>query len=737
MEFSVFLLGVLAMIAQAAFLREVLATFRGGELTIGTALLFWLFWTAVGSGIMSRFASRTGSPERRFHSLLPWYGVMGYLGVTVIADIPFLARLTPGELVPFDLQVIALGLAFLPFNVIGGMLFTLGVQTLEQKNNPFAGKAFTIEAFGSAVAGAVISIMFVVIFSNHLLALICPAVACAGAVAWSVRTRRFVSIIGLVLPMIVLIAMVWENSRASDYMYTGQKLLRSIDTKYGRLRVTERGEIKTFYSDASVLFSAPDEETAEYTVHIPMLAAPKHGHVLILGGGPGGLADEVLKYGTVDKVTCVELDPYLFKLADIYLRENWRTDPRIETIFMDGRAFLERTHTTFDVIIMNMPPPLSGLTNRYFTREFFRLTASRLPENGVLGFSFPGAENYVPDDLARLLASMRATLRTSFTSVTILPGITCRFLASNSAGLLDNLGWENLAQRREALGVETAYVRDYFLRYTLSRERMDSFNKTLDSVPDPFINSDARPAGYFTLTTIQGKLERSRIMRPVEPLETRGILFAVMVLGLAAAAGAALFPGKGAYRRSIMATVASVGLTEISLEVLAIMAYQSIFGFLYGRIALLTGSYMAGLAYGALIGSRKVENGQAGKKNLVIIQSVMALLPLIWIILLRFHTDSSASSLMAEIMFYIITALAGFIGGLQFPVADSLFRKSGTSKYPGRGIIYSVDLAGSSIGALVTASLMIPILGMTAVLVFLAVLNCTTAGALLIRSSYQ
>ncbi len=52
----------------------------------------------------------------------------------------------------------------------------------------------------------------------------------------------------------------------------------------------------------------------------------------------------------------------------------------------------------------------------------------------------------------------------------------------------------------------------------------------------------------------------------------------------------------------------------------------------------------------------------------------------------------------------------------------------------GLGVIYAVDLGGSSIGALVTASLMIPLLGMTWVLIFLAVLNIFIAGALLLRT---
>ncbi len=174
-------------------------------------------------------------------------------------------------------------------------------------------------------------------------------------------------------------------------------------------------------------------------------------------------------------------------------------------------------------------------------------------------------------------------------------------------------------------------------------------------------------------------------------------------------------------------------MTEISLELLAIMAYQSIFGVLYGRIALLIGSYMAGLALGAWIGTQMVEKKYTGIKQLAIIQIGIAVIPMVWIGLLVLHSAFPGEIPLMELGFYILTTLAGFAGGFQFPVADSLYRKSISYHESGLGIIYGVDLAGSSVGALVTASLMIPILGMVPVLVFLSVLNSITACALWLR----
>ena len=730
---SVFILGILAMTAQAAFLREVLATFRGGELTIGAALLFWLFWTSIGSGILGRIVSRITNPEHWFHELLPWYGIFGYTGVLIIGNVPFLARLSPGELVPYDLQLIAVCAAFLPFNILGGFLFVLGSKAIKYKNAPSVGRAYIMEASGAAFAGVAISLIFVNIFSNHSIAMSCAIIGVSAGLIWKIRYTSFYSLFRFVFPLVLLATVYWGNKHVSDYYYKGQNVLGEMDTKYGRLRVTRKGEQITFYADASTLFSTPDLETSEYTVHIPMLASNEPHHVLVLGGGPGGIIDEVLKYKTVELISCVELDPGLFKLAEQHLKEDWADDPHVETVIADGRAYLEKTSKIYDVIVMNMPSPLSGVTNRYYTSEFFRLASSHLSRNGILGFSLISDENYISEDLAYFLSSIRATLATVFPSIVELPGLKCRFLAGNAPGMFGSLGWEQLSFKREKLGIETLYVRDYFLRYTMSPIRMDFIKKSLDAVKSPAINSDTRPTGYFTCTILQGNLDSSHITNAMKPLISPDILKLFMLFGILLISLFAVIPGKGVIRRPIAATVVSVGMTEISLEVLAIMAYQSIFGFLYGRIALLTGTYMAGLALGAWLGTQTIEKKSADIRHLIAVQLSIAGIPILWAGLLGIHSASPGQIPYIEPAFYILILLSGMAGGFQFPLADSLYRKSISYHESGLGVIYGVDLAGSSVGALVTASLMIPILGMIPVLVFLSALNFITAFALWLR----
>ena len=727
MTYGLFTLGALSIIVQAAFMREILAAFRGGDLTVGAALLAWLFWTALGSGVLGRSAPRFRAPAPLFAGLLPAYGILGYLAVTLIGSAPFLLRLLPGELVPYDLQIVAATLFPAPFNILGGFLFALAVRATERPEAPSAGKAFTIEALGAAAGGLLFSTILVRLLPNHLIALSCPAAALAFSGFEALRRGGRAALTLAPLYVLLTAGVFIFHDRTAGYPYRGQTLLAERDTEYGRLRVTRTGEQITFASDASILFSAPNPETAEYVVHIPMLAAREHRCVLILGGGPGGAIAEALKYRDLERLTAVELDPAVFALARKHLGEDPARDPRVRTVTADPRAFLARTDERYDVIIMTTPEPLSGLANRTYTREFFRLAASRLSPDGVLGFALEGAENYITGDLARFLASIRATLRSAFPSVAALPGLECRFLASNRPGALDGLTWERIEDTRTRLGIETSYVRDYFLRYTLSPERMKYLRASLDAVENPPANSDTRPAGYIIRTALQGALDSSRVTRLLGVCARPFTLVALLAAVAFALLVNALVRGRGAALRAAASCVLVLGFTEISFTVLGILAYQSFFGYLYSRIALLTGSYMAGLAAGGYLGMRAVARGRTDMRLLAFIQSGIALVALIWMLLL-----AAGGHRAAEPGYFLLASLSGFLGGLQFPIADARYRSAHRNTSSG-GAVYGFDLAGSSFGALLTGTLFIPGLGMYPTLAFLAGLNLLAAGAAWMR----
>ena len=143
--------------------------------------------------------------------------------------------------------------------------------------------------------------------------------------------------------------------------------------------------------------------------------------------------------------------------------------------------------------------------------------------------------------------------------------------------------------------------------------------------------------------------------------------------------------------------------------------------------------YMGGLAVGSAWSTRILERGNTNHRYLLpLVQGGIASIALAWCIILWIHSSVDSTVPGLEIVFYALTAFAGIAGGFQFPVADRMYRDCRGDFMSGPGAVYGADLAGSSFGALVTASLMIPVLGMTTVLGFLAGINILIALILLL-----
>ena len=71
----------------------------------------------------------------------------------------------------------------------------------------------------------------------------------------------------------------------------------------------------------------------------------------------------------------------------------------------------------------------------------------------------------------------------------------------------------------------------------------------------------------------------------------------------------------------------------------------------------------------------------------------------------------------------------GFMGGLHFPLSMALLKRTNA------GSVYSVDLIGSSLGALITAVIFIPILGIVFTLLLFCAFNVVVGIGLRIFSS--
>ena len=134
-------------------------------------------------------------------------------------------------------------------------------------------------------------------------------------------------------------------------------------------------------SDAS---SMQDMPTQTLMAHLPLLFHVNPKTVMVLGLASGITAGEVLYY-PIERLDVLEISPHVVEGSSFFRPWNNRvvSDPKTDLIIQDGRAHLQLTDRTYDIIISEPSNPwMAGLAN-LFTQEFFELARNRLSSNGI------------------------------------------------------------------------------------------------------------------------------------------------------------------------------------------------------------------------------------------------------------------------------------------------------------------------------------------------------------------
>lgn len=123
----------------------------------------------------------------------------------------------------------------------------------------------------------------------------------------------------------------------------------------------------------------------------PYLRTPRPPkNVLIVGAGTGTDVSVALTHG-VQHVDAVEIDPSILEFGKLHNPDHAYQDPRVTTYVNDGRAFLERTHKKYDLILFALPDSLtlvSGasalrLESYLFTDKAMRSARDHLAPGGA------------------------------------------------------------------------------------------------------------------------------------------------------------------------------------------------------------------------------------------------------------------------------------------------------------------------------------------------------------------
>lgn len=292
------------------------------------------------------------------------YALVGAIGVLVGLEIPLLMRILRDRYTFKD--VVANVLTFDYLGALGAsILFPILLV-------PHLGLVRSALLFGLINAG--VALWSTLLFRRslgapRLLAAACTTVLCVLAIGMAAANR--------------ITNLVEENLYADD-------VILATSSKYQRIVLTAWKDDLRLFLNSHLQFSSRDEyRYHEALVHPGLAATPWARRVLILGGGDGLAAREVLRYPTIESVTLVDLDPVMTRLFATHpllskLNGGSLASPRLHIVNADAFVWLDGDPDFFDFIIVDFPDPSSYNLGKLYTTAFYRLAAKHLSRNGLL-----------------------------------------------------------------------------------------------------------------------------------------------------------------------------------------------------------------------------------------------------------------------------------------------------------------------------------------------------------------
>jgi len=168
----------------------------------------------------------------------------------------------------------------------------------------------------------------------------------------------------------------------------------------------------------------------------------------------------------------------------------------------------------------------------------------------------------------------------------------------------------------------------------------------------------------------------------------------------------------------------SGGFSEISFQVVTLLAFQVIYGYVYYKLGIILTSFMIGLALGSWVINRTFPRIKNIERLFFKTQLAITIYPLFLpAIFFTFAHWPKLAFLGNNVILPYLPLIAGFIGGVQFPLANKIYLKRRNNLGTAVGITYGTDLLGACIGALLISVFVLPIMGITRTCIVTAIIN--------------
>jgi len=291
------------------------------------------------------------------------YAVVLLVGVLVGLEIPLVMRILKQH-IPFSDLVSQV----LTFDYLGALVVSLAFPLLLA---PHIGLVRSGLMFG--VLNALVALWALWLFRREL-----------GGAGW-LRAQCVVVLILLGAGF----ASAERLTRFAEQQLYAEDIIYARTSSYQRIVITRWRDDIRLHLNHNLQFSSRDEyRYHEALVHPGLQALPRARRVLILGGGDGLAAREVLRYPGVDAIVLVDLDAEvtrLFSTSPVLraLNRDSLKSGRVTVVNDDALQWLERNADIFDFIVVDFPDPSNYSLGKLYTSAFYRLLSRHLAPDGL------------------------------------------------------------------------------------------------------------------------------------------------------------------------------------------------------------------------------------------------------------------------------------------------------------------------------------------------------------------
>ncbi|MBU2592238.1 hypothetical protein KKD61_02135 [Patescibacteria group bacterium] len=469
---------------------------------------------------------------------------------------------------------------------------------------------------------------------------------------------------------------LWQKLDQKTLSSRYQNLSQVVYSKQGQLIVSENEGQRTIFFSGQPVFNSGEKFVSGKLSRV-ITPVIENGNQ-ILGFGDLNLFNQLSQDFLSQKSV------FVFPTNELYrLEKDWLVG-QIEPVVSDPRFYLASKGENWDLIVVAVGNPRDLLTNRHYTLEFFKLAKKRLKDSGSMVLVFDLPVDYQSREAIDFGAIIYQTIKKVFAKTEILV-VEERIIVLAS---LADIDLEKI--KRDLYGL-TIFEDS---RRLVIKQHFDNAKVG--------INQDSLPLAYFhhhlfwqTIFSFDLPKVSARLvwLLPI-------VLFSLLLFSL----------NKGKLSWYLATVVSLSNFVLMAMEVLIIFLFQTKIGNLYSQLSLVIALILLGMAIG--VGLEKRIN----KKRQILDLTLLSYLLVFFVLLI-------ANKWQGSIVFWLLISLSvGLIDGLVYSLANSLwFEKIEASNF-----IYSCELFGSFFGAVLTATYLLPGLGVVNLLTLFSLLVVIT-----------